>query len=278
MAESHEPSYYEIALTNRQVVVAFIILLVCLLSAFFSGVWIGREGTGARVASAAEDQIRDTPPKPQEGQNLEELAFFDDRNPDPTAGDATEKTAAGATPPQPPADSTLVEDVTGDFEDEEPVAAPAPAPADDDAKLTKAERRARRRAAREAAEKRAAEEKAAAAAQLAVKPAVKPAAKPARAEETPAATSTKQASRSSEPSLPKGSVVIQVFSSPDKAQADRIRSQLAGGGYSAYLSPVEKAGHTMYRVRLGPFGSRDDAQKVAEKVRKGYKLDTWVTE
>lgn len=269
MAESsHEPSYYEIALTNRQVVVAFIILLVCLLSAFFSGVWIGREGTGARVASAAEDQIRDTPPqKPQEGQNLEELAFFDDRNPDPTAGDATEKPAPGVTPPQPAADSTLVEEVTGDFGDEEPAAAK-----DDNANLTKAERRARRREAREAAERRAAEEKAAVATQLASKPA----AKPARAEEPPA--TTKKTSRSSEPSVPKGSVVIQVFSSPDKAQADRIRNQLAGGGYSAYLSPVEKAGHTMYRVRLGPYGSRDDAQKVAEKVRKGYKLDTWVTE
>jgi DedD protein len=76
----------------------------------------------------------------------------------------------------------------------------------------------------------------------------------------------------------KGSVVIQVFSSADKAQADRIRTQLAGGGYKAFLSPVEKAGRTMYRVRIGPFGSRDDAQKTAEKVRKGYKLDTWVTE
>jgi cell division protein FtsN len=256
VAESHEPSYYEIALTNRQVVVAFIILLVCLLSAFFSGVWIGREGTAARVASAAEDQIRDTPPEaPKEGQNLEELAFFDDRNPDPTAGDETEKTVPGGTPPQPPADSTLVEEVTGDFGEDEPAAAPAQG----DENLTRAERRARRREAREAAEKA----KAAAAAKL------------ARAEETPAPA---RASRSSEPSVPKGSVVIQVFSSPDKAQADRIRSQLAGGGYTAYLSPVEKAGHTMYRVRLGPFGSREDAQKVAEKVRKGYKLDTWVTE
>ena len=264
MAESsHEPSYYEIALTNRQVVVAFIILLVCLLSAFFSGVWIGREGTAARTA---EDQIvRDTPPEaPKEGQNLEELAFFDDRNPDPTAGDATEKPVPSVTPP--PADSTLVEDVTGDFEaeEEEPAAVPAPA-GTDDGTLTKAERRARRREAREAAEKRAAEEKAAVASKLASKPA----AKPARAEPAPAASS---------PSVPKGSVVIQVFSSSDRAQADRIRSQLAGGGYTAYLSPVEKAGHTMYRVRLGPFGSRDDAQKVAEKVRKGYKLDTWVTE
>jgi cell division septation protein DedD len=34
----------------------------------------------------------------------------------------------------------------------------------------------------------------------------------------------------------------------------------------------------MYRVRIGPFDSRDKAQKVAEQVRKGYKLDTWVTE
>src|SRR3712207_7087128 len=54
------------SLTNRQVIVAFIILLVCLLSAFFSGVWIGREGTAARVAGAAEDQIRDTPPRSEE--------------------------------------------------------------------------------------------------------------------------------------------------------------------------------------------------------------------
>ena len=34
----------------------------------------------------------------------------------------------------------------------------------------------------------------------------------------------------------------------------------------------------MYRVRIGPFDSRGEAQKVAEQVRKGYKLDTWVTE
>ena len=34
----------------------------------------------------------------------------------------------------------------------------------------------------------------------------------------------------------------------------------------------------MYRVRIGPFKSRGDAQVVADKVRKGYKMDTWVTE
>jgi cell division septation protein DedD len=34
----------------------------------------------------------------------------------------------------------------------------------------------------------------------------------------------------------------------------------------------------MNRVRIGPFSSRAEALKVAEQVRKDYKLDTWVTE
>ncbi|MFY9825398.1 MAG: hypothetical protein WAM82_28740, partial [Thermoanaerobaculia bacterium] len=79
MSEPHEPSYYEIALTNRQVVVAFVVLLVCLLSAFFSGVWIGREST----VRAQEQIARNTPPPEtqpkQEGQNLENLEFFDSK-------------------------------------------------------------------------------------------------------------------------------------------------------------------------------------------------------
>ncbi len=273
MAESsHEPSYYEIALTNRQVVVAFIILLVCLMSAFFSGVWIGREGNAAR---AAEDQIvRNTPPEPKEGQNLEELAFFDDRNPNPTAGDQTE----APKPPQPKTDTTLVQDLS---------AAPADEGFDAMAEEEPAGSRGRTQGRGPEPEQGGAPRP----------PPEGPGggggsrrgregqvvfhqhgpAKPAPAKTAPAKTApTKTADKA--PAVPKGSVVIQVFSSPDKAQADRIRTQLAGGGYTAYLSPVEKAGHTMYRVRLGPFTSRGDADKVAEKVRKGYKLDTWVTE
>ena len=111
MAESHEPSYYEIALTNRQVVVAFVILLVCLLSAFFSGVWIGREST----RPAPQEQIVRNAPPPEakkEGQNLEELEFFDQETPAVAAGDEQEE------PPAPPAlprrrTTTLLEDFAG---------------------------------------------------------------------------------------------------------------------------------------------------------------------
>jgi hypothetical protein len=31
-------------------------------------------------------------------------------------------------------------------------------------------------------------------------------------------------------------------------------------------------------VRIGPFPTRPKAQQVAEKVRKNFKLDTWLTQ
>jgi DedD protein len=100
----------------------------------------------------------------------------------------------------------------------------------------------------------------------------------AAAKPTPTPRAPKKPEPSAEPARAAGQVVIQVFSSPEKEQAERIRDRLVGGGHKAYLSPVEVSGRTMYRVRIGPFASRDKAQKAAEQVRKGFKLDTWVTE
>jgi DedD protein len=75
-----------------------------------------------------------------------------------------------------------------------------------------------------------------------------------------------------------GKVVIQVFASADQAEAQRVRERLGKGGQTAFLSPLTVDGHTMYRVRIGPFGTRQQAQTAAEKVRKNFKLDTWLTE
>jgi cell division protein FtsN len=268
---THEPSYYEIALTNRQVVVAFVILLTCVLGAFLSGVWIGREST----ARAQEALVRNTPPQQQaanEGRSLDELEFFDARKKKGEGEGSAEQRGAVAAPPS---SSTLADDFGGqesrknDETEQAPppvppvsrpaadLPAPAPAraePAADPDRLTKAERRKLRRERQKAA--------AAAAA-------------PTAPTTLPAKSAAKTAA---EPAVPKGSYVIQVFSSADKTQADSIRAKLSGGGQKAYLSPINRGGRTMYRVRIGPFKSRGDAQSVADKVRKGYKLDTWVTE
>lgn len=240
MTNSHEPSYYEIALTNRQVVVAFVILLICLVSAFFSGLWIGRESS----ARAQEQIVRNTPPTqtpPQEGQQLEELGFFEDEQ--QPAGTQEPPPAPAATPAE--EDTTLLEDLGGDAEE---------APVGDPELPEGRRRRGRNQAAGD-------EEEIAAAAPPT------PAPTPARPAATPAASETRP-----------GQVVIQVFSSPELDQAEKVRDRLIRGGHKAYLSPVQVAGRTMHRVRIGPFDSRTDAQKVAEQVRKGYKLDTWVTE
>ena len=74
-----------------------------------------------------------------------------------------------------------------------------------------------------------------------------------------------------------GEHVIQVFSSADESQAKKLISQLSGGGFPAFLSPVEVGGQTMYRVRIGPYAELSDAETIAARVRRSYKLDTWVT-
>lgn len=289
VSNPHEPSYYEIALTNRQVIVAFVLLLLCLIAAFFSGVWIGRE-SGARLA--AEQMVRNAPPPEEdkkEGKNLEEFQFFDQtkkgkpgktveqKQPEPApapvqpAPAETARAPQTAQSPQPPqntaqsvpsaanpkpatgTDPTLANDLGEDTE-----AAPrAPAPA----VPPKRQKPTPVPQAGSATPEQVAQ----------AKPRQEPPAvtRPAKKTKEPAA---------GEPAHAAGQVVIQVFSSAEKDQAERIRDRLVGGGQKAYLSPVEVAGRTMYRVRIGPFESRDKAQKVAEQVRKGYKLDTWVTE
>ncbi|MFP5287677.1 MAG: SPOR domain-containing protein [Thermoanaerobaculia bacterium] len=254
MANSHEPSYYEIALTNRQVVVAFALLLVCLVTAFFSGVYIGREGT----MRDQEQLVRAEPPakKPvdEEGRELEEFEFFGGEGSRPASGQPEETVAETEPSPEPDSrDTTLLEDFGGEdladsepaagdeeeFVEEEPVPEPEPEP-------TPARPRREREQPRQAA--------------------------------TPARQEDPQRSEPAAPAQAKGKVVIQVFSSAEQDQAEQIQKRLSGGGHSAYLSPVKVGGTTMYRVRIGPFGSRDDANKVAEQVRKGYKLDTWITQ
>jgi cell division septation protein DedD len=273
VAESHEPSYYEIALTNRQVVVAFVILLICVLGAFFSGVWIGRESS---ARAAQEQMVRNTPPEAaKEGKNLEELEFFDKskKGTDPTKTDPQEAQ-------RPSVGSTLLEDLgvkkkPAAPSPAPPAAAPQPAPAAPVAAAAPDPDQARRerRKARQAAAAAQEAQKAQTAQDEAEET---PPASPKAARTTPKPAKT--AKGAAAPAGAKGSFVIQVFSSADQAQAERIRAKLVSGGQKAYLSPIDRGGRTMYRVRVGPFKSRDEAQKTADKVRKGYKLDTWVTE
>lgn len=254
MTDSHEPSYYEIALTNRQVLVAFVVLLLCMLGAFFSGVWVGRGGSSEPpVVKAAAPAKGDSP--------LEEYAFFSD-----SAKTRTGETAAPAAPPaHPPAIAPAPDDVP-------PAATPTPKgttlAADMGAKPTATP--AGPESMGEAGEPPLPKGDEPAAAKS-------PEPAPAPAAPAPAAPVITAPAPAPAPTLGANEMVVQVFSSPDLAQAKGILEKLKKGGYSAFLSPVQVGTQTMQRVRIGPYTDRARAQKVADDVKKRFRLDTWIT-
>jgi cell division septation protein DedD len=244
-SESREPSYYEVALTNRQVLVAFVALLICLLAAFLSGVWIGRGGgTGQpppRVAQAT--------PVPE--ATLEQLTFFTEKEPGARTGARREEprpaaTAPPATPTPLPAPGAVREDPTGGEAmrrniEEQVAAAREPAPTI--AVVTPAPTRS-----------------------SPPRPTPPPTAPAAAA--TPAAGAASSAAP----------FFVQVYSSTNGARAREIVAQLRKAGFKVQLSESARAGATNYRVRVGPYGSREGAQAPAERLRREFRLDTWVTD
>jgi DedD protein len=313
---SHEPSYYEIALTNRQVVVAFVILLTCVVAAFLSGVWIGRESVvraqekmallahagpaaGAGGGDAAAGGAGAADKEKPEGQALQEFKFFADSRQRRGRSDkaaTTAKSPPSAPEPQPgvprgaAAPSTLADDLSRRAGSSS--AAPPPqggSAAIPSAASTPTSQTAARGAASGPQDNAARSSRSAQpahpappadiAAQGSAEAAGEGEALPAPSRKPGAAARAPGGLRDVPPTHPgeAAEVVIQVFSTADKEQADKVREGLLGAGLTAFLSPIAKNGQTMYRVRIGPFPSRAAAEPVAEKVRKEHKLDTWIT-
>jgi cell division septation protein DedD len=249
----HEPSYYEIALTNRQVVVAFVILLVCLMGTFFTGVWVGR---GEQAGTAGEER-RAERAEPEE-QDVEELDFFGGGGEvAPPAGDRVEA---------PPPDIRVDEAPRRAEESRNP-------PREDP--VVQRNRRGdgqRRTAGEEPADDAAGGEGAALSGQ--------PVAGAGRSPGDPPRDLAPPTTTRPVPTEGRAveGPVVQVFSSRDREQAQRIVDRLTDGGQPAYLSPVEVEGTTMFRVRIGPFRDRAQAQRVADQVKRSFRLDTWITE
>ena len=59
----------------------------------------------------------------------------------------------------------------------------------------------------------------------------------------------------------------QVNAFPDEPSAQQIVDRLKNKGYNAYVTEVQNGGKTWFRVSVGKFGSRDDADKMVETLR-----------
>lgn len=267
-SESHEPSYYEVALTNRQVLIAFVVLLTSIVTAFLSGVWIGRGGSSSASHPPAITAAAAATTEPP----LEQLTFFNGKE----AG--TRTAGGGAVAATPPAVQSP--GAVGSGETSPPAAsAPAAAAAAPTAEEKATEAMRQNLDAAMAANRTAASptpDRSPASAPPAGAPAVAKPAATASAPAKPAAAATK-APAPAKPAVA-GKTFVQVYSSTNATRAQEIVAQLRKAGFAVVVAETAKGSGTNSRVRVGPYADRAKADAAATRLRREFRLETWVTD
>lgn len=114
-------------------------------------------------------------------------------------------------------------------------------------------------------------------------PAPKPAPAPAAAVPTPVATSEQvppaPASTDSLPTAGRpGTWAIQVIATRDRAIAGSVLKKLAAKGYPAFLvNPSANATPAWYKVQVGRYNDRGEAEKVSLRIKKEEQFQSWIT-
>lgn len=94
-----------------------------------------------------------------------------------------------------------------------------------------------------------------------------------------AAAATAVATAPATDAVPTGSgFVVQVAAVRQRGEADTIRGRLAKKGYPAFITTASTSGGpTTYRVRVGKYPSRREADAVAAKLERDEQFKPWVT-
>jgi len=92
---------------------------------------------------------------------------------------------------------------------------------------------------------------------------------PAAGPASGAAPSAPAKSASSSPAAPKGdgAYAVQLAAFSDDKGANALAGRLKRAGYTAYTEPVKSTKGTLYRVRVGPYASKDAATAAREKLK-----------
>jgi cell division septation protein DedD len=93
---------------------------------------------------------------------------------------------------------------------------------------------------------------------------------------TPAAAAPPPAAAATAGARP-GAWAVQVVSLRDRAQATKIVQRLSGKGYPASLiPPAAGAPAQVYKVQVGRYDDRQEAQRVSERLKKEEQFDPWI--
>lgn len=255
MAQLQDDGFHEIQLNGKQLVFLFMAATVVSVVIFLLGVLVGRGVRAERAVvaeAAASNPLTEATPQP---------------------------------PPTPPPATPPGSD---------PTAAPAPAPASEEltyfdrlekgnaagkgksaADTRAAERQtAEKEAAQKAAAQRALAEKEKTAAAKAPTPPPPPAAERPAPAAAPAPTATTHEVRGE----PAGQgFAVQIAAVNVRSDADAIAKRLTSKGYAAYVVAPPSGSPSIFRVRVGKFGTRREAESVAAKLQKEEQFKPWVT-
>ncbi len=70
---------------------------------------------------------------------------------------------------------------------------------------------------------------------------------------------------------------VQVTALREKKDAEAIARRLASRGYEAYVLDAEPGQAPLYRVRVGSFADRADAERVLRRLEQEEKFKPWIT-
>jgi cell division septation protein DedD len=73
-----------------------------------------------------------------------------------------------------------------------------------------------------------------------------------------------------------GEFTVQIAALNARSEADSIARRLSSKGYPAYVVPPGN-GAVMYRVRVGRFKTRHDAEPIAARLQKEEQFKPWIT-
>jgi cell division septation protein DedD len=70
---------------------------------------------------------------------------------------------------------------------------------------------------------------------------------------------------------------VQLTALRDRSEADAVVKRLAGKGYPAYVVNPLPGKPPVYRVQVGRYQNRADADRIATKLQKEEQFSPWVT-
>jgi len=269
--QTHDDAFREIQLNGKQLVFLFMVATVVSVVIFLCGVFVGRGVRAERAPLVAETPAASAPV---------------------TTPDLVPEGTTAATPPA----------------GSDPTAAAAPPPVDEkltyfdrlEGKQSPPEHLKSEKSAAQPEKKSTAAEKNAARAAVAPAPPPPPAVKepPAKASPAPKEVATAKESSPKEPPAvkegpapkaetavaraaaePGGSgFALQVTALKERNEAEAVAKRLAAKGYSAYvMTPPPSGTPKYYRVRIGKFTTRREAEDIATKLQKEEQIKPWIT-